>query len=175
MDIASKDVTRTSIQYVLIERVGLESELITLTATNGHIMVNQTALDPKIASILDDRGILIHIDDIKKLKALKIKRINNFSNDNTLWVINDFRITIVKNTGIYPAYRQIIPNFSGKTTQKLCFNAEYLEMLQATLLETKSGYIELEWDSNQTMGPIRVKTDLFSQSFGVLMPCKPLK
>jgi uncharacterized protein (DUF1330 family) len=167
----SKDATRFNIQNVLIEQTKKEN-VISITATNGHFLT-QVFLEDDLYGHLPEKGIMILDTEIKKLKALKIKRIDSFKIDGAKWIING--LTIETTQGQYPNYRQIIPEYKDDETMSVSFNAEYLERMLQAMRSSKNKtnvILKIPTVESKSQKAILVTVSGEKECSGVLMQCR---
>jgi DNA polymerase III sliding clamp (beta) subunit (PCNA family) len=171
LNITSNDCTRMALAHVLIEKQNEARNTISVTACDGH-RLTQVFIDDELFGHIPEDGLLILDDEIKKLKAAKIKRVDSFKIENNSWIINGVVIGFEKNKQYfeYFNYKQVIPNYKNDDCLELCFNAEYLEeMLKAMRDNKKENGVVLKFNKNKKGSPIVVSIRGSQSSSGVLM------
>lgn len=173
--IASTDQTRFNICGVNIKAVG---DKITLTATNGHMLVTR-----EIAGKIPAGEYMIFTDDAPMLKLI-LKESKHISElecsvlpDKGL-LIGTFgsKMTIktMKDAGQYPDYKQIIPTERG--VNKIAFDARYIIALAVALKDLddrrEQFFCTVEFKDHTTPMFVSAKGEHTETTTAVLMPCK---
>jgi hypothetical protein len=174
------DDRRYSLSHVLIESYQESTSTISITATNGHYLTQILLVDDLIGHI-PKHGMLISNDEIKKLKALKIKSVDSFKIDGDTWIVNGCAINVIKNSdsdSLYPKYQNIIPEYKDDDCMELTFNAEYLESMLAAMRDHKRQcgvtlkFLKSEINKPMLKPILVTVSGVDSGTFGVLMPMK---
>lgn len=169
-NVVSKDVTRYTLNNVLIEKVN--DETIKIVATDGHMLSMVEANEPLIAQKLPRNGILIHPDKIKIIKAVKPKLIYSSELTDTHLIINGINLKIEKNRD-YPKYMDVVPDYSNNETIKLSLNVDYLErLLKAVREDKKENGVIMTIDAGNPKKAVLIEARGQKIGTGVLMPMR---